>query len=164
MIGQKTLELAVADAGRLSPVDTNEVRCIIELEDFAALLALAAGELGEEVFVDLAEEVAGGGGGDVGEGAEELAREGRVAAGEGDVAVLGEDAVELGFMLLDRGEGGLEGLGDVLSFGEVEEVVVAGVVGQVEAAFLDGNFGEGFSRRVPWSFWYSATMAASWRR
>jgi len=48
-----------------------------------SLLALAAGELGEEVFVDPAEKIAGGADGNVGERAEELARERGVGADKG---------------------------------------------------------------------------------
>ena len=88
-------------------------------EEFAALLALAAGEFAEEVFVDLPKNVAGGVGRDVGKVAEEIVgdRLGFLVAGEAEIVVLGEDALELGFILLDGLHGGLEGLGDVLGLG-----------------------------------------------
>lgn len=70
-------------------------------EKLAALLTLAARELGEEVFVDLAEEIAGGVGRDVGEGAQELLGQGLVDARKRGVVVLGQNAIKLGFVFLD---------------------------------------------------------------
>jgi hypothetical protein len=66
------------------------------VEELAAFGAFAAGEFGDEVFVDLAEKIAGEAGGDVGEGLKELVGDGAGfgLAGEAEVFVLGQDACE----------------------------------------------------------------------
>ena len=69
--------------------------------ELAAFLALGAGELAEEVFVDAPEGVVVHGGGNLGDFLEQFLEEG---AGE-EVVGLGQDAGELRIVLLDVAHG-----------------------------------------------------------
>src|SRR5262245_17674229 len=97
-------------------------------EKLAALLTLASGELGKEVFVNLAEQIAGSVGWNVGEMLEKLVRNGSVTARQASVLVLGQDTFELGLVLLDRFHRLLEFLGDVFFLRKVQQVVIARMV------------------------------------
>ncbi len=110
-------------------------------EELAALRSLAAGKLGEEVFVDLPEEVAGSVGRDVGEILEQLIREvcGLLGASEAEVFVLRQSTFEFGFVFLDGLHRLLERLGNVLFLRKLQQVIVTRVVGQIESAFLNGD-------------------------
>ena len=106
--------------------------------ELAALLALGAGELAEEVFVDAAEGVVVQRGGNLGDLLEQFLEQG---AGE-EVVGLGQDAGELRVVLLDVAHGGVDLGADVRGFGQVEQVVEARLGGQVEDAL--GVVGGGF--------------------
>mmetsp|Transcript_44311 Transcript_44311/g.78311 ORF Transcript_44311/g.78311 Transcript_44311/m.78311 type:complete len:886 (+) Transcript_44311:1866-4523(+) len=110
-------------------------------EELAAALALAEREVGQEILVDLAEHVAGGVHRDVGEQLEQVLGDVLVlgAAGEAVVLLLRQHAQQLGLGVLDAGHRRAYGLGDVFLLGQVEQVVVARLGLQVEAAFLDGD-------------------------
>lgn len=105
---------------------------------FAAALALAHGELAEEVFVDAPEGVVVERGGDLGDFLEQFLEEG---AGE-KVVGLGQDAGELRVVLLDVAHGGIDLRADVLGFGAVEQVIEPRLGGQIEDAL--GVVGGGF--------------------
>ena len=96
--------------------------------ELSAALALGHGELAEEVFVDAAEGVVVEGGGDLGDLLQQLLEEG----GGEEVVGLGEDASELRVVLLDVAHRLVDLGADVRGFGEVEEVVEAGVGGEVD--------------------------------
>ena len=110
-------------------------------KELAAALAFGHGELAEEVLVDLSEHIALGIGRDIGEVLQQLRGDAAVllGAGQAKVLVLGQHALQLGLVLLDRLHRLLDRLGDVLLVRQVEQVVVAGVVRQIEAALFDGN-------------------------
>ena len=72
---------------------------------------------------------------------EKLIRDGLglLVAREAEVFVLGQDAFEFRLVFLDGLHRLLERLGDVLLLREIQQVVVAGMVGQIEPALLDGD-------------------------
>ena len=84
-------------------------------------------------------------------------------AGKPEVFVLRQDAFEFRFVFLDGLHRLLERLGDVLFFRQIQQVIVAGMIGQIEPALFDGDVGRDFSRRVPLSFGIRRD-AFSWRR
>ena len=98
--------------------------------ELAAALALGHRELGEEVFIDAPKGVVVGRDGDLGHLFEELLEEGAAEDGVG----LGEDTGELGVLLLDGAHGVVDLGTDVGGLGQVEQVVEAGLGGQVEHA------------------------------
>jgi hypothetical protein len=97
-------------------------------EELAAELTLGHREGGEEVLVDLAEDVTAKVGRDGTNALEQLDERGVVEAGVG----FREDASEVLVLGLDRVHRVYDGLGDVLALGQVEEMGVAGRLGQVE--------------------------------
>ena len=115
-------------------------------KELASALPLGEGKLAEEVFVDLPENIARGIVRDVVELTQELKRQAlrRLGAGEPMVFLLGQAALEVGFVGLDRLHRLLDGEGDVLIFGQVQQVGVTGMVGQVEPALGDGDLVQGF--------------------
>ena len=115
-------------------------------EDFAALGPFATGKLGKEVFVNLPEEIAAELRRDVGETFQELIRDVLCLriAGEAKIFILGQDAFEFRFIILDRLHGFLERLGDVLFLRKFKQVVVTGAVRQIKAALLDGDIRDSF--------------------
>src|SRR5690606_1387449 len=105
--------------------------------ELAAALALAAGELGEEVLVDAAEHVvaviSGFGQGDVAEEVDELAEAQGAEWGPG--VVLGEDAFEGRVLLLGGDHGVVDALADVGLLGVGLQVGPAGALGYPEDGF-----------------------------
>ena len=97
----------------------NRPGCRARSARFTAALALAHGELAEEVFVDAPEGVVVQRGGDLGDAFEQFLKQG---AGE-EVVALGQDAGELRVVLLDVAHGGIDLRADVLGFGAVEQVI-----------------------------------------
>ena len=97
----------------------------------AAALAFGKGKLAEEVFVDLAEDIAGGVIGDIVEAAQQLLRQGFHLLGAGQPVVLGfrQAAGQLGLVFLDGLHGLFQRLGDVLIAGQIAQVAVTGMVG-----------------------------------
>ena len=67
---------------------------------------------------------------------------GLLVAGEAEVFVLRQDAFEFGLVFLDGLHRLLERLGDVFFLREIQQVVVARVVGQIEPALLNGDVRE----------------------
>ena len=124
-VGGEHLDEAAHDAGRG-----------VEL---AAVLALGAGEAGEEILVDAAEQIdgavgllalAGGGECDGGDEVDEFAEALLVEAGAG--VVLGQDAFEARVVALDGDHGVVHGLADGGLLGAGLEVGPAGIGGHPE--------------------------------
>jgi len=67
--------------------------------------------------------------------------DGRIGAGEPEIFVLGQNPLEFRLVFLDGLHGFLDGPGDVLVFGQLEEVIVAGMVGQIKSALFYGDIG-----------------------
>ena len=67
---------------------------------------------------------------------------GLFGAGEAVVFLLGQAALEFRLVLLDGLHGLFQRLGDVFLLREIEEIVVPGVRGQVEATLGDGDLSE----------------------
>ena len=105
---------------------------------FAAALALAHGELAEEVFVDAPEGVVVQRGGNLRDALEQFLEEG---AGE-EVVGLGQDAGELRVVLLDVAHGGIDLRADVLGFRQAQQVIEPRLGGQIKDAL--GVVGGGF--------------------
>ena len=105
---------------------------------FAAALALAHGELAEEVFVDAPEGVVVQRSGNLGDALEQFLEEG---AGE-EVVGLGQDAGELRVVLLDVAHGGIDLRADVLGFRQAQQVIEPRLGGQIKDAL--GVVGGGF--------------------
>ena len=127
-VGGEHLDEAAHDAGRG-----------VEL---AAVLALGAGEAGEEILVNAAEQIygavglfalAGGGEFDGGDDVDEFAETLFVEAGAG--VVLGEDAFEARVVALDGDHGVVHGLADSGLLGAGLEVGPAGLGGHPEDVF-----------------------------
>ena len=125
LVGGEHLDQAAHDAGRG-----------VEL---AAVLALGAGEAGEEVFVDAAEQIdgavgllalAGGGEADGGDEVDQFAEAVLVEAGAG--VVLGQDAFEARVVALDGDHGVVHDLADGGLLGAGLEVGPAGFGGHPE--------------------------------
>src|ERR1035437_4249170 len=109
-------------------------------EKFAALRPLASGEFRKEVFVNLSKEVTTEIRRDICESLQELIWDvlGLLVAGEAEVLVLGQDAIEFGLVFFDGLHRALERLGDVLLLGKIQQVLVTRVVREIEPALLDG--------------------------
>jgi len=60
-------------------------------------------------------------------------------AGKAKVLLLRQNTLELGLVFLDGFHRLLKGPGDVLFLGQIQQVLVTRVVGQVEIAVLDGD-------------------------
>ena len=99
-------------------------------EELAALLALAHGEVAEEVFVDLAEGVPLDVHGDGVHGLEQFLEQGVLEA----VVGLGQHVLEVGVLRLDGAHGVVDGRADVGPFGQCDQRREARRLGQVEHA------------------------------
>ncbi len=113
-------------------------------EKLAADLALAHGEIGQKVFVNLAKQVTTRIQRNVRKYFQQALRQPIVlrGAGEAKVFVLRQHAGQLRLVFLNSLHGFFESIGDVFLLGQVQQVAVAGVVGQVEAALPDGDAGQ----------------------
>ena len=111
-------------------------------KELPAALAFGQGELAQEVFIDLAEHIAGGIVRDIVELTQQIKGQqlGFLGASQPVILVLGQAALQLGLVLFDGLHRLFNGLGDVLVLGQVEQVAVAGVIGQVKAALGHGDF------------------------
>lgn len=110
-------------------------------EELATTLTFSKRKLAEEILVDLSEHIAGRIIRNVVELPEQIEwqRLHLLCAGEPVVLVFRQAAFEFGLVLLDRLHHLFECLGDVLILGEVQQVAVAGVFGQIEAALGNGD-------------------------
>ena len=108
---------------------------------FAAALAFADGKVGQEVFIDLAKKVAPRVQRNVGEDFQQALGQTLVLGGprQAEIFILRQHAGQLGFVLFDRLHGLLQRLGDVVLLRQRQQVAIPGMVGQVEAAMLDGD-------------------------
>lgn len=113
-------------------------------EKLAAFLAFAQGEFAQEELVDFAENVAIGIRRDVGEVLKQFRQQGIAGAGKSEVFVLGQDAIQLGFVFLDGFHGLFDFSGQVFLLRQAQKVVVTGMVRKIETAFLNGDVGDGF--------------------
>ncbi len=115
-------------------------------EELSPALTFGQREFADEVFVNLAEDVAAGVVRDVVELAEQI--EGQTLGfhrpGEPVVFILGQTARELRLEFLDGGHGRFKSLGDILILREIEKVAVAGMLRKVEATLGDGDLVERF--------------------
>ena len=141
--------------------------------ELAALLALGAGELGEEVFVDPAQDVLGAAGlvaqADVADQVDELAQALLVQARVG--VVLGQHALEGRVVALDGQHGVVDGLADGRLLGVGLEVGPAGLPGHPEDVL--GRYSSGSSikadclrrsgDRAQIVFVFRIVTAAAWR-
>ena len=87
-----------------------------------------------------------------------------LVAGEAEVFVLGQDAFEFGFVLLDGLHRLLERFGDVFLLRQIQQVVVARMIGQIKPALLNRDVRNLLLAPRAFQFWYSAMMSASCRR
>jgi len=99
-------------------------------EKLAAALPLAHGEPAQEVLVDLAKHVAL----DVHLDAVKLFEQGGQGVVAQAVVGLGQHVLEVGVVLFDGLHGVVDGPPDVLTLGQLHQVLKAGLVGQVEDA------------------------------
>ncbi len=112
-------------------------------EKLTAFLAFTQGKLAKEELVNFTEDVAIGIGRDVGEVLQQFRQKGVTGACKSEVFVLGQDAIQLGFVFLDGFHGLLDLSREIFLLRQAQKVVVAGVVREIETAFLNGDVGDG---------------------
>ena len=95
--------------------------------------------------LDLAEQIAVEIRRDIGEGFEELVGDslGLGVAGEAEKIILRQHSRQFRLVVLDGFHRLLEGLGDVLARWKAQQIVVAGVIGEIEPALFDGDVRDG---------------------